>query len=410
MGFLKLFKPATYGTLEKKGDHLFASGEFGPAKQHYEKALLKLADSSASDTHRHFERITHKRYQAKEALARQHKATAEDLMDAGYHEDAAELLKVARDLSAHAGLSAEIESLLTRCQTAKTVSAHEIEDESISAALDDSQDADEAYFTVLCSTLPEDIQIAYEQYGDAFMSGYIALNQGSFEVAAKFLTEALAEHQETVTHIHLELATAYLNLGNIEKSRTLLADYIEKYPLSVRAYEMMCDIYWEKEEFKQAGELISRCPDDIKTSIPIMLLMGETLFRSGSYDDAEAFYQNSIRYTGWSEPVATALARTYEAMGLSEKALASYGEIMRSCKSCGQQVAPFVKQRYAELTFDAGDMSSGLLEIYFALCSEDPENRSHYFRRLSEIYSRQGYHEEAERYLKFAETDESEHT
>jgi tetratricopeptide (TPR) repeat protein len=409
MKFFKLFKPASQEAMENKADRLFNAGEFGLAKQAYEKALLKLENSDLLKADERLDHIKDKISRTRDALARQHKATAEDLMEADYHEDAVELLKLALDLTAHAGLSAEIKDLLTRCQNAKTAAVYEIDDEYMTAAPDNRQDDDEAYFTVLCSTLPEDLQMAYEQYGDAFMSGYIALNQGSFEIAAELLAKALAENRETVTHIHLELATACLNLGDIEKSRALLAPYIEKYPLSVRAYEMMCEICWEKKEYKQAERLISECPDDIKTSIPIMLLMGETLFKSGSYDDAEAFYQNSIHYTGWSEPVATALARIYEAMGLPEKALASYGEIMRSCKSCRQQIAPFVKQRYAELTFEAGDMSTGLIELYFALCSEDPGNRSHYYRRLSEIYSRQGYHEEANRYLKFAEADESEH-
>jgi tetratricopeptide (TPR) repeat protein len=408
MGFFKLFKSTSYETIENKGDTLFDSAEFGPAKQAYEKALLKLESSDIPEAAQHFERIKDKINQTREALARQHKATAEDLIEAGLHDDALELLELARELSSDSDLAAEIEHLLTHNTSKNSFPVHEIIQGDMPYTNEQVEESDDAYFSVLCSTLPEDLETAYENYGHSFQMGYVALNQGSFDIAAEFLSKAMVEHPETVTHIHLELATAYLNLGDSEKSHSLLEQYLAKYPSVVRTYEMLCEIYWEQNAFKRAEELISNCPDDIKTSIPMMLLMGETLFKAGNYAEAESFYQNSIRYTGWNESVATALARTFEALGSPEKALKSYGEIMNACKGCRQQVNPFVKQRYAELSYESGDISSSIVELYFSLCNEDPQNRSHYFRRLSEIYSRQGYHEEAQRYLAFAEADDSE--
>ena len=408
MGLFKIFKPASFETMENKGDTLFESGEFGPAKQAYEKALARLETSDMVDADQHLERINAKITQTREALAHQHKAAAEDLFEAGWPDDAVDLLELALDLTRQPDLADEIRHLLSHKKLDDTLPAHEIVLHDMHLVDEGALESDETYFSVLCAALPEDLSAVYETYGKSFETGYVALNQGSFDTAVKYFSKAIAEHGDTLTHIHLELATAYLNLGEIEKSYGLLKEYVNKYPRTVRAYEMLCEIYWEKNDFKKAEALVSNCPDDIKTSSPMMLLMGETLFKRGSFAEAESFYQNSIRYTGWSEPIATALARTYEALDSPEMALKTYAEIMNACKSCRQHVNPFIKQRYAELSFEVGDISSGILDLYFSLCDEDLQNRPHYFRRISEIYSRQGYHEEAKRYLRFAQTDESE--
>jgi len=136
--------------------------------------------------------------------------------------------------------------------------------------------------------------------------------------------------------------------------------------------------------------------------------MGETLFRSGKQMEAVSFYLKSIEYLGWDEQIAVALAKIYEAMDSRKEALAVYQEIMDGCKSCRRRANPFVRQRYAELKYEAGDISSGLLEAYFILCRENPENQHHYFGRISDIYKRQGYPEEARRYLEIARKGKSE--
>jgi hypothetical protein len=50
------------------------------------------------------------------------------------------------------------------------------------------------YFAALCGTLPADVQKAYRRYGDNFKTGYLALNQGDFVVAARQLYPAGACH------------------------------------------------------------------------------------------------------------------------------------------------------------------------------------------------------------------------
>ena len=212
----------------------------------------------------------------------------------------------------------------------------------------------------------------------------------------------MVEQGERITYVHLELATVYLNLGDVHGARDLLEVFIKAYPESLRAYEALCEIYWESEAYNLADTLLQACPDTLKTTMPILLLMGETLFRSGKQAEAISFYHKSIEYLGWDEQIAVALAGIYEAIDRKKEALATYQEVMDGCKSCHKKVNPFVRQRYAELKYEAGDISSGLLDTYFSLCRENPENQGIYFGRISDIYKRQGYPTEAQRYLEMA--------
>lgn len=407
MGFLQFFSKKSFDVFEEKGDRLVRSHDLGLAKLQYEKALSRLDDSSLPDVLEHRDRIEKKIKDARESLALQHKVSAEELVAAGCFEEAGELLELARELTLEPQLIQDIDTLATHVaegsQAELEAGILEGDDEEV-FDLDDEG----AYFQILCSTLSDDAQEAYMSLGDNFQSGYIALNKGAFELAADLLNKAMAEQGERITYVHLELATVYLNLGDAHAAKALLEVFIEAYPESLRAYEMLCEIYWEFEAYDLADNLLQSCPDTLKTSEPLLLLMGETLSRSGKQEKAVSFYMKSIEYLGWNDTIAVALARIYETMDRKEEALMTYREVMDSCKSCYKRVNPFVRQRYAELNYEAGDISGGLLESYFSLCRENPENQAHYFARISDIYKRQGYAAEARRYLEIARKKGSE--
>ena len=161
------------------------------------------------------------------------------------------------------------------------------------------------------------------------------------------------------------------------------------------------------EEFDQIHTLLDACPPELGDSLPIQLLRGETLFKAGRYEEAESLYLDCLRSYDWDENIARSLARTYEALGENESACELYGEIMGKCRSCGARVDPFIKQRYADLCLDSGNYSTRILELYFSLVHEDPDNRAQYYRKISRIYSTLGHEGEAQRYRAFA--DNAEH-
>ena len=403
MGLFDFFSPKSFESIEEKGDRLVRSNDLGLARLEYEKALSRLDAGSSAQVSEHRDRLEMKSQEAGESLALQHKTTAEELIEAGCFEEAGELLDLARELTCDPQLSGEIDTLSAELVPGAMAARQTEELEDTPDWEEFDTEDEEGYFLILCSTLPDDVQDAYTALGENFQSGYIALNRGDFESATVLLNNALEDQGQDITYVHLELATVYLNLGDTQGARDLLEVFIEVYPESLRAYEVLCEIYWESEAYERADTLLKSCPDTLKTSLPILLLMGETLFRSGKQAEAVSFYLKSNQYLGWDEHISVAMARTYEAMGQKEEALATYQEVMASYKSCHKRVNPLVRQRYAELSYEAGDISGGILETYFALCQEDSENQGHYFGRISDIYRRQGHPTEAQRYLDMAQ-------
>ena len=406
MKFSHFFSGKPYHKIEKDADALLQMGEYGLAKLEYEKALLKLAKktSEAPEAKDHIEEKISK---CKDALALEHKKAAENLTETGYYEEAEEILRLALELVQDKQLAVEIEERL------KAIEDHCIPHETPGITLpeeasDDAkeflyQESGEEYFTALVSTLPKAEREAYLQYGDPFREGYVKLNQGEFEDAVTLLSEALETDSSSGGFIRLELATAHLNLGNHSEGCSLLEDFLKDYPESLRAYQPLCEIYWQNEQFDEAQRLLMNCPEPLRDSPLIHLLIGETLFNAGQYYDAESHYLDYLDSHGWDETIALALARTFEALGSKEKALKQYSEIMNRCQGCGSRIDPFVKQKYADISLETGDHSTNILEIYLGLVQEKPENRTDYYQKISMIYKLNGNENEARRFRSFAE-------
>lgn len=402
MKLFKRFTSQSFETVEEKGDRLVESGDLGLAKLQYEKAMERLVGAHTPDHEEHRQRIHSKIDQTCETLAHQHKSTAVNLIEAGCFEEAGELLILAQDLTSDTELATQVGSLLQRVekgmQTAVDILIDTDHDDP--DYFDPGDESD--YFDILISSLPEEVQDTYMDLGEEFKTGYVALNEGDFERASQKLQKAMVNQGDKITYVHLELATARLNMGETDMARELLETFVSTFPQVLRAYELLCELYWDAGEYDQADYLLQACPDTIKTSQSILLLMGATLLRSGKHEDALSFYQKSIEYLGWSESIAIALAQSYEAMQRQNEALATYAEVINSCKSCHKRVDPFVKQRYAELMYQSGDASGGLVEMYFTLCQEDSPNAYRYYQRISAIYQRQGHTDEAKRYQEIA--------
>lgn len=397
MGFLSFFTGKSPEQIEKKADSLFHDREYGLAKLEYEKALARLEKQPDHDPDSK-SRMEEKRVQCKEHLASEHLHHAEELIESDCRNDAAELLQLALELTADENLSTRIRETLHRLSGSKIPTEKEWPD----PAEEDAPWEDDEYYTALVNPLSPAEQDAYMGYGKEFKAGFIALNQGDFKTAVQNLTAALKTHSSQKTFIPLELATAHLNQGEYGKAESLLTGFLKDFPESVRAYQLMCEILWENRKFQDAEALIRTCPEKLSQTLPIRLLLGETYFLSGDMEKAIAFYQDVLQKKEWDNLVAQSLAKTYEAVGRNAEARDLYGQIIGACQGCGRKIDPHVKQRYAETSFEAGDFSTKLLELYFSLTQEDPENRSLYYRKISRIYSMQGNKKESGRFLSLA--------
>ncbi len=407
MGFLKFFAGKTPEQIEKKADSLFNEQEYGMAKMEYENALAKLEKQSDPNPEL-VNRISEKLIQCKELLAVRHLQNAKELVASNCLQDAKDLLKLALELTADEKLSVEIQEVQKQFMGSRSSNGHEKEDriENNHIGEDNIEEdmpwEEEEYLTALLGSLPQSEQEAYLEYGKEFKIGFVALNQGDFSTAVQNLSIALKAHSSAKSYIPLELATAYVNQGQYSEAESLLAGFLKDFPESIRACQLMSEILWEKKKFKDAEVFLKACPKEIVGSIPIQLLLGETYFLSGDLEKASTFYQDVLQKNEWDNHIAQSLAKTYEALGRNEEARHVYGQIIGACQGCGRKIDSHVKQRYAETSFKAGDFSTKTLELFFNLTQEDPENRSHYYHKISRIYSLQGNEKEAERFLSLA--------
>jgi tetratricopeptide (TPR) repeat protein len=413
MGLLNIFSGKDPEGYEKKGDTLFKTNAFGKAIVEFERALDRLEKTAPwDDGYRQSlqEKIRH----SKEALAQEHKKTAEDLAEAGHDDDARQYIQLALELTEDPKLKSTLEL------QQKDLEAHETAGIQVDppdvATLDQEAEQgpepvhegqEDEYFRALIGTLPEEVQAAYLSYPEAFRNGYLALNQGEFESAAEYLARAMKELSDPQSYIPLELATACLNLGEFDDARRLLELFLQYHPDALPAYRFLCEIFWETKAFDQAEALLSSLPQELAESTAGFLLRGETLYQAKKYGEAKTFYRDFLRTYEWNEPIALALAKTHEALGEMANARNIYREIMQQCQSCHARINPFVKQKFADLSFASGLNTTEILEIYLSLARQIPENAADYYQKISRIYSAQGNEEEARRFELIAEKFEN---
>lgn len=404
MGLLKLFSGKNPENYEKDGDAYFDINEFGEAKLQYENALSKLAKKRPDDTES-ANRLRVKIVRSRESLALTHKKRGQDLMELDHYDDAEDILVLALELTGNDRLKEEIEEQLRKI---KNLKKEEMLEEPPEIAIDEDtvetplyHEEGEEYCTALVSALPEEIRRAYLSYGDTFKEGYLALNQGEYEEALALLSSALEETGGN--HISYEIGTALLNMGKPDEARRVAEEYVRDNPGLFRGYHLLCEILWETEAFDKAHNLIHSSPPELRDTLPMKLLEGEALCRSGQYEQAESFYNDCRTIHGWDENIVRAQALTCEALGKTAQANDFYGEIMNDCQRCRVRLDSFIKLRYAETAFELKNLSSAILELYLSLAEEIPEERAHFFCRISDIYAAQGHERESLRYLAFAE-------
>ena len=417
MGILSIFSGKDPENLEQKGDGLFEAKAYGKAVVEYERALGRL-EKTAPWNEGYRQNLQDKIRTSKESLALEHQQTAANLMEAGHDEDARQYIDLALELTEDLVLKKKLEQQL---QKKKIFEAEDLDKDFPDVEIQDhepeyedgqveephtGEKADEN-FDALVGTLPDEVQNAYLGYGKAFKSGYLALNRGDFKEAAEHLATAMAEHPDPASYIPLELSTAYLNLGKHDDARQLLESFLKHHPDALPAYNLLCEIYWETKAFDQAEELLASLPPSLKESVAGYLLRGETLFQAKKYGAAKSFYREFLKKYDWNESIARALAKTHEALGEMANARNIYSEIMAQCHSCHTRIDPYIKQKFADLSFASGLNTTTVLELYLSLAREVPQNAVEYYQKISSIYSAQGNLEEARRFQQISEKYES---
>jgi len=408
MGLFSIFKGKDAAGHEASGDRLMDSGDWGPAKLAYEDALAKLDKQfpPPGDAAAIARRLEDKRGQCMESLAREHFEQAEELVDAGYSDEAREYYHLALELAREAAFRERIEARLAATEAGPGLPlADEVHIPSYPLASDPEADFagdPDEYFEALLSTLPADVSRAYESYGSNFKTGYIALNQGDFATAAAELALALDLNPDRQGYIPLELATALVNLGQGPEARGLLENFLAHQPGNLPAYRLLCEIFWEGSQFEQAGALLESLPADLKLSLDYYQLRGETLMRAGESAEAETLFRGFLADHGWNQEIAVALAGALEAQGDPAAARELYGQLMAQCQGCGARIPIPIKRKFADLGAATGQPAQPLIELYLALAQEDAAQAPHCYRQVSTLYDLLGNRTEAQRFRQIA--------
>jgi len=414
MGLLNIFSGKNPEDYELKGNKFAETGAYGKAIVEYEHALERLEKTAPWDDGFR-QSLRDKIHDSKEALVLQHKKAAEDMLEAGYDEEAHQYIQLALELTEDPDIISDLENqrseLEARALAGVQIGEPEVEISDPQEAQDDEPVdgvPEDEYFTALVGTLPDDVQKAYLDYGDAFKKGYLALNQGDFESAAQYLYLALEENSDPQNLIPLELATACLNLGKFEDARRMLEQFLQHRPGALPAYQLLCEIFWETKAFDRAEALLSALPRELSESVAGYVLRGETLYHAQNYKEAKVFYRDFLKTYGWHESIARALAKTHEALNEMANARNIYREILDQCNSCHSRIDPYIKLKYADLSFASGLNTTEVLELYLSLVKEIPDNRADYYQKISHIYTAQGNETEARRFGLFAEKAKEE--
>jgi len=404
MGLLGIFGGRAPRDLEKKGDALCEKREYGLAKLEYERALERCRKKGQGDEALEA-RLLEKANRSREALARTHREEGLEIMESGYGEAAADCFRLALDLTRDESMIADLRSLLEKL---KELDSLEGEDEldadlfepDVENEFGVSQDTHEL-FTALVSSLPPSVRQAFSEYGPSFGEGYVALHQGDFETAVERFTRCLEEDPGRKL-ILPELATACLNLGRVDEAGEKAEEFMALNVEELHTYPGICEVLWAAGDYDRALAWLETVPENMKESLPIILLRAETHFRAKNPAEAEGILKEAMDLYGFHPEAAKQLAAVHEARGRKEKARDLYGEVLNACRTCSTPPDPWAKKKFADLSYELGDRSNKVLELYLSLAREQPSSRAEFFEKISRIYESQGNRTEAERFMAFS--------
>ena len=407
MRLFNIFSGKSPADYERKGDALAREKDWGEAKLAFEAGLDKITKGSSADPAR-ASRVRQKSDQSKESLAMAQCRDADALMDAGCVEEALELFTLAVELTVDPALKEELAEKIRKASVQEMPVIQNYDDAfqvipdgpEVDAFIQDDMDD---YFSLVLGTLPDEIQQAYRSYGHTFEQGYLALNRGEFDQAVHYLRRAAQENPSPQSLVPLELATAYVNLGQGREAQPLLEALVRHRPDLLPAYELLCEIYWRDKNFDKAIQLLDTLPPDLSSSMAAFQIRGETLLQATRYEEAKSFFQELLETYGWSEPMAVGLARANEALGQTTQARDVYRTLITQCGGCGTRIDPAIKRKYADLSLVTGSYTTEVLEYYLELSREDPANALQYCQNISRIYAALGNDGESERFQSIAE-------
>jgi tetratricopeptide (TPR) repeat protein len=162
-----------------------------------------------------------------------------------------------------------------------------------------------------------------------FQKGRSALFQGKYDKAIELLRQAVAA--DTVgrkTTYRLHLARAYRYAGRGDESEQLLKAIVEKSPDHVEAGQLLAEIYYTEERWKDIIDLLEPLLK-FRHDYPTYHMLAEAEYNLDQYDKARDHYREAVRLNSRSAVDHYQLANIYLADNRFALAVKSYETALR---------------------------------------------------------------------------------
>lgn len=354
MSLLKKLFSADPEALEKKADALYASGDYGPAKLAYEKAMAASPENAK-------EAFAEKARSCADGIARHRIEEARAYLAQGSIELAEQELDGALEVVSDASLRKQAQAMLDGLE------AQEAQEHAASPEM-----TDEERIALLMGQWEEAQANEYEGYGDGFLEALLAIQREEFD-EARVQLEALLAQAPNPRYLWLEVGRARLLGDDISGGKAALQSFLDALPeeeggeTKLAANLALARLADEAEQFEEAMRYfegaVHALPEDyrpylamgaflrskahgqealevLQTSLELSKTAGtdwrllEELGLAselvGKTDDARSFFNQVIEFftqrqvTDFPPSTATPLAQLYEAEGRLDRAADLY--------------------------------------------------------------------------------------
>lgn len=146
-----------------------------------------------------------------------------------------------------------------------------------------------------------------------FDEGNILIQQGKYEEALELFNDFLEQYPK-IYHVHLNIGSCYLNMGELDKAETEFqlvldkvmenhGDYKQDPQTSLRAFTGMGEVYVRKGDFNKAQEYFSKALDISPEDEIAAYNVGEVYFSHQKIDDAIRYFNMAVKIKpDWPKP------------------------------------------------------------------------------------------------------------
>ncbi|GAB4260673.1 tetratricopeptide repeat protein [Deferrisoma sp.] len=237
-----------------------------------------------------------------------------------------------------------------------------------------------------------------EGLGDAFRTGFVALQQGEAEEARRWLERAEAEHPDA-PGVHYAFGVLHLLTGELEAAEDRMRQALEAAPDLAPAVHHLADGLREGGRPDRAVELLEGWVAEHPGDGVAWLRLGALRLDAGDAEAALEALDRAQAALPEDRPEPRLLrARALEAVGRTDDALQALREVLARRPDLVEALVPL-----GRILLGKGEAHAERAAEVFKRCARiDPERGWWYLLRVAEAYHARGWAREAREMLELA--------